>query len=397
MGPESAQPAQFQPLFEGGRVARAFDQLRNTRERVESILQVVVGTDGVMVQDFSGRVVYVNQPAAVLFGFDNAMDLLRLPGAALQRVRLFDETGSTPMDELPGTAILRGDAACESTLQVVAADGRKRWVTVRCSPMHDDRGAIGSSISIFRDVTDQKRTSEFHERLLGIVSHDLRGPLSTISMAAAVMSRQPEKLEPRAAKMLLQIQASCSRAVRMVHDLLDLTQGTLGRGIPVSPKLVDIEALVRAAVDEVVGAHSDRTIAVECPEPPGSALWDGDRISQVLGNLLGNAITYGRADTPVTVRVTPGADFVSLAVHNFGSPIPADQLTAMFEPFARAGTSADSGRSVGLGLYIVRELVHAHGGEVQATSDASRGTEFSVRLPRNCAPPLLSRHALPAA
>lgn len=384
MGPERA-PADppFDRLFEGSRTGSGFEPLRRMRDRVESILQVVVGEDGVLVQDFSGRIAYANAPAARLLAGDDVAALLRTPSAELLRgLEIRDEAGQLQPAELPGTAILRGAPAGERTLQITNAIGETRWTTVRILPLHDDRGAVGSSISIFRDVTEQRQTADFREHLLGIASHDLRGPLSAITMAAAVIARRPQPMDPQLARLVGQIQSSADRAARMVRDLLDLTQGRLGGGIPLAPTEVEIDRLVHGIVEEVRAAHPARVIELHCP-PAGRARWDPDRISQVIANLLGNAISYGAPERPVTLRVAARAAAVELAVHNHGPAIPADKLARMFEPFARGAAADHAQRSVGLGLYIVKEVVSGHRGAIAVSSDAAAGTTFTVTLPRD--------------
>jgi signal transduction histidine kinase len=376
-------PEQAVPPDRGSDVASPFEQLLRTRNQIESILQVVVGDDGVVVQDFTARIVYANEPAALLLGDGTVTALLRVPSAdLLAQLVIHDEAGQDVSGELPGTAILRGAPPGERTLRIRNAAARERWVTVRTVAMRDDRGSIATSVSIFRDVTEQRRTARFRENLLGIASHDLRNPLSAISTAAAVLARFPDRLDsPTAAKLVRQIQTSTDRATRLVRDLLDLTQAQLGGGIPISTREVDIEALVASAVEELTTALPNRSVVLNCSQA-GTAQWDPDRISQVLGNLLGNAMTYGAPDKPITVEVGPVQARVGIAVHNHGPAIAADELPRVFEPFMRGAAARNSERSVGLGLYVVKEIVAAHGGTVDVASSPDGGTRFSLILPR---------------
>jgi signal transduction histidine kinase len=375
--------AQLGRLFEGGgTLGSAFDQLRQARNQVESILQVVVGDDGVLVQDFTGRIAYANASGARLLGADSVSALLRTPSAQLlATLAIEDEHGADLSGELPGTGILRGGPAAERTLQLRRGEGEPRWVTARTLAQHDDRGAVVTAITILRDITDQRLTADFRESLLGIASHDLRQPLSAIMMASGAMALRADKLEPRMAKLVLQIQNSTERASRMVHDLLDLTQARLGGGIPVAPRPVAVQPLLASVVDEVLAAHPDRRIELECVDA-GSAAWDGDRIAQVIANLLGNAMTYGDPEHPVTVRVAAAPEEISITVSNRGPAIPPEQLQRVFEPFMRGTDAGRYQRSVGLGLYIVKEIVASHGGRVTAASCADAGTAFTVELPR---------------
>jgi signal transduction histidine kinase len=362
--------------------ASLFDELLSARERVESILQVVVGDDGVLVQDFSGRIVYANAGAAAILGVDHVERLLRMPLRQLvNHLEIRTEDGEVLGGELPGTAILRGAPASERTLQLRFRQSEPRWVTVRALPMHDHKGAIVASISILRDVTAERRTADFRENLLGIVSHDLKSPLTAIGITASLLARRAVDLDPRTAKMVLQIQSSADRASRLVRDLLDLTQARLGGGIPVEPREVEVVRLVEAAVDEVLAGHPDRTVELRAADA-GTARWDPDRLGQVLTNLLSNALAYSAAGTPVRAEVAGSPERVLIKVHNHGTPIPPERQAQLFEPFMRGAASTSFERSVGLGLYIVKEIVGAHGGTVSVRSTSEAGTTFTVDLPR---------------
>lgn len=384
--PDKPTEIPYRALFEGGKVAFAFEQLRQTRQQIDGILQVVVGDDGVLVQDFSGRIAYANGPAATMLGVATPEQLLRMPrDQLLATLVIRDEDGNDHSGELPGTSVLQGAGASERTLQIISAAGGERWVKVRASAMRDDQGLIASSVTVLRDVTNARLTADFRENLLGIASHDLRGPLSAIVMGASGIARRSETLDPSVAKLVLLIQSSADKAVRMVHDLLDLTQARLGGGIPVSLRQVDAGALLASIVDELSAIHPERHIAAR-----GTAVrpvqWDPDRIGQVVANLVANAVAYGDADRPVTVGMLEVQEQVAITVHNHGPEISAGQIERMFQPFVRGSQAGRHQRSVGLGLYIVKEIVSAHGGTVSVDSTREAGTRFTVLLPRTPIP-----------
>jgi len=132
-------------------------------------------------------------------------------------------------------------------------------------------------------------------------------------------------------------------------------------------------------IDELAAAHPRNTISLET-RGDGRGLWDGDRLLQVLSNLLGNAIQHGGSGS-IWVRVDDEGETLAITVHNQGPPIPPDVLPFIFDPF-RQGEGGQA-RSVGLGLYIVQQIVLAHGGQIHVTSPDSDGTTFTVRLPRH--------------
>jgi signal transduction histidine kinase len=225
-----------------------------------------------------------------------------------------------------------------------------------------------------------RRAVELKERLVGIVGHDLRTPLASIRMAAALLARRGE-LSGEGARTLARLGASATRMTGIIRDLLDFTRIRKDGAIPLEPRDLDLAAVARGVVAELQEVHPERVIALEAPQSaPGRG--DPDRLAQVLSNLVGNAIQHSPAGSAVAVRVRAGAADLALEVHNHGPPIPASLVPHVFEPF-RQGPRApqDASGSVGLGLFIVQELVRAHGGSVRVESFAEAGTTFTVSLP----------------
>jgi len=226
---------------------------------------------------------------------------------------------------------------------------------------------------------EAKDRAVFAEQMVGIVSHDLRNPLSTIQMSTAVLSRGDAT--PNQQRVLGRIARATERAGRLIGDLLDFTQARLGKGIAVSPKPIDLQAVIADAVDELAQAFSGRRLK-HVREGEGSCNADADRLVQLVGNLVANAMTYGTPDAPVTVLSTVGESTFTIAVHNEGTPIAQDVLPDLFTPMTRGADEANAGRSVGLGLFIVGEIAKAHGGRVSVVSTAEAGTVFSAIFPR---------------
>jgi phosphoserine phosphatase RsbU/P len=179
----------------------------------------------------------------------------------------------------------------------------------------------------------------------------------------------------------LRIQRGAERATRLVSDVLDFTQARLGEGIPMKRAHTNAHELAAQVADEVLAAHPEREVLLEATGA-GDVSWDPQRIAQVLANLLGNALKYGDAGAPVTLRTRgEGAAGVVVEVHNAGAPIAAATMATMFEPMKR-GSEDQSARSIGLGLYIVKHIVDAHEGTIDVSSQQDTGTTFSIRLPR---------------
>ncbi|WP_339544787.1 sensor histidine kinase [Pseudomonas sp. RA_35y_Pfl2_P32] len=220
-----------------------------------------------------------------------------------------------------------------------------------------------------------ERRARFAEQLMGVTSHDLRNPLAAISMAVQLLERQD--LPVRQLQLLGHITHAAERAQRLIADLLDLTQRQTGRGVAVSLVAVDVQALVGECLEELRLVFPGRVLSLRCVGQ-GLFMADRDRLCQLLGNLVSNALDYGEGEVTVTTRVEAQ---VLISVHNQGAPIAPHLLDHLFEPMVRGHHERGRPGSVGLGLFIVREIARAHLGEVRVSSSVEQGTTFTATFP----------------
>lgn len=239
-----------------------------------------------------------------------------------------------------------------------------------------------STIAELRRAENRAREiGKLQEQLVAIVGHDLRTPLSVISLGASTILHRGG-LAPEQVATLARMSRGVDRMREIIAGVLDLARARQGLGIPVAKRPADLGEVSRRAVAELGPLGGGRTLSLEVR---GDAALEGDpeRLLQVVSNLVGNAVQHGTGAIRVEVAGSPAE--VVLSVHNEGPRIPAQVLPELFEPFRR-GSPAEvrRGGSVGLGLYIVREVVRAHGGEVEVRSDEG-WTTFTVRIPRHAA------------
>ncbi|WP_122413897.1 PAS domain-containing sensor histidine kinase [Pseudomonas viridiflava] len=222
----------------------------------------------------------------------------------------------------------------------------------------------------------------FAEQMVGIVSHDLRNPLAAIKMAAGLLERS--MLEPRQQRFLGQIHHSTDRAERMIVDLLDFTQARVGQGINLSMQSIDLHATVARGVEELRLTFTANAL-IHRMEGEGACIADPDRLLQLVGNLVSNAVTYGTPDSEIVITSVFEANVIKVSVHNRGEPIPMEKVDSLYEPAVRLVSDSDETRTVGLGLFIVREIVRAHLGDISVRSSVEEGTTFTATLPRPAA------------
>ncbi|MFT0870050.1 ATP-binding protein [Pseudomonas sp. CAM1A] len=238
-----------------------------------------------------------------------------------------------------------------------------------------------------RALHKERAMAEVREQFIAVLGHDLRNPLFAITAGAELLSQRLTDDKQRA--IALHILTCGQRATELVRDMLDFARGRLGAGIPLNlqpcPDLPDALGHVASELQRV---HPQRRIILDIGQV-GGLLCDRERITQLLSNLIANALLHGDPQGPVTVRATLSDDTFDLSVHNQGTPIAPQTLPLLFEPFSRPISGAPQ-PGLGLGLYIAKQIALAHGGRMEVTSSAEAGTLFSFRLPKN-------RPATPAA
>ena len=335
---------------------------------------------------------WIGQAASDLVGRRRMQDLFTVGG------RIFHQTHWAPLIQMQGSI-------SEVKFDVLHRDGTRVPMVFNAAlrvqsgvPVHE----VAAYVARDRDqyerelVRSRKRLEElvaeanrlrveandrasFAEQMIGIVSHDLRNPLASILLGTALLDRGD--LSESQKRTLNRVTSSTERANRLIGDLLDFTQARLAGGLSVSAESIDLHRVVAQAVDELSHVHPERQLQhVARGEGPCKA--DANRLAQLIGNLVSNAVAYGRPDATVTVTSSVEPASCSIAVHNDGAPIPEALQARIFEPMTRGSGEPSAKRSVGLGLYIVREIAKAHGGMATVTSTEERGTTFSVALPR---------------
>ncbi len=254
----------------------------------------------------------------------------------------------------------------EANQQMVIATLRARDLTVEADVARQHA----------EDSEHKLRTvAEFREMFIGILGHDLRNPLASISMATDLLLARGQ-LDDQDAMKVSQIIRSSQRMTRMIMQLLDLTRARLGGGLPIESKPADLRDICKTVVEEF-----DAAIRLEISGDV-TGIWDEDRLEEVLSNLVGNAIEYATPGTVMIVKARADEAEAVVEISNEGDPIPADVLPFIFEPFRRARQREKSPTgNLGLGLYIAYQIVLSHGGTLDAHS-ADGTTTFVMRLPR---------------
>jgi len=351
---------------------------------------IVTRLDGTIVKTNSTLCVWIGIPEHELVGAKRLQDLFTVGG------RIFHQTHWVPSLQMQGSL-------AEVKFDVRHRDGRTIPMILNARRRKRPEGEF-DEIAAFvaedrnryeRELMDARRRADslleaerkaqhlmrdralFAEQMVGIVSHDLRNPLSAILMGVQLLGRVEAE---RRARVLGHVQQSAERAQRLIEELLDFTQARVGKGLAVQPVPIDLHGVVHDALTELRLAYPGLKIDHHA-EGAGACVADADRLAQLIGNLVSNGAAYGRSGTPIDVHSAVAGDSAEIVVRNLGEPIAQEVLEHMFEPMVRGETGSNTVRSVGLGLFIVREIARAHGGDMTVGSTAQDGTSFRLRFP----------------
>ncbi|TSC26598.1 ATP-binding protein [Corallococcus sp. Z5C101001] len=359
---------------------QAEEALRRSEEEFRTLAEAL--PEAVFTTDPEGAVTYVNGVLPEQTG----VPVAELLGRGYRKT-LHPEDAA--LSQRAWEKALAEGARFQTEHRVRGPDGAYRWHLVRALPVKDAEARVLKWVGTSMDVHELRQAqaqlqqrANFEQQLIGIVSHDLRNPVSAILLGAASLMRR-EELDERSTKAVSRIQTAAERAHRLIRDLLDFTQARLGGGLRVQRRPADLHDIIEGVLEEIEATHPDREIRRHVTGS-GEGEWDPDRLGQMAQNLVTNALKYSPRDTPILIETHGGDDAVTLSIHNAGAPISPERRSRLFQPLQRPSGEGDNGnRSIGLGLYIVKQLAEAHGGTVAVESTAEAGTTFTVRLPRH--------------
>jgi PAS domain S-box-containing protein len=357
--------------------ARVHRQLRKTEER----FRVALAHSNITLfeQDLEGRYRWIYNPplgyrASEVAG-KTAEDLVP-PGEA---------AGLAALDR----AVVQTGERVQGEVQITGRSGDVHHLLVSQEPLRDASGAVVGLTGAATDITSQKRAQEqlaqalgFREQVMGILGHDLRSPLGAVRALASLLLRR-EDLPQGAREPIAEIGRAGQRMLEMIETLLDFTNSRFAGGLPIAPVPANLHDVCRGVVDELRAAAPDRLIELTL-QGDGTGTWDPARMAQVISNLVSNALQHGARHAPVRVAIGGDEDSAVIAVENQGPAIAPELRPFLFEPFGRGSSPGDRSRTrgLGLGLFIVSQVVKAHGGTIAVESAEEQGTTFTVTLPR---------------
>ncbi len=335
--------------------------------------------DAVVVLDDHRVITFLNEAAVGLLGRP-AKELLGAPAEEILEPRGRDGRRLWGEGWPRAAHLLRVSRIPEQEVEVAATGGRVR-VMVTGRYRRDGDGRLLGVVLLLRPVSRRDNLAASGVEVVSTVSHELRSPLTSVKGYTSLLLNRWDRLDDdQKRSMLEQVQHDADRVTRLITELLDISRLETGR-LRLRCQMIDIAQLAGGIVEKVGIAYPDLDVAMTFPEDLPVVYADPDKVEQVLTNLLENAAKY--ADGPI-VRLEgsfdPEAKMLTVAVHDVGKGIPAAELPRLFNKFFR-GSEGGRPSGSGLGLYIARGLVEAHGGRLTASSRLGEGSTFTFNLP----------------
>jgi len=338
--------------------------------------------DGLIIYNPEGEIVRMNPAAQDILGYTEALRQRPITERLVLLGMQLPDGRPLPVDESPPRRALRGETVRGMEVVVHPPTGRTVWLSVSAAPIPGPNGKLAGAVVTFTDITRQHELLTQLEDVLRAVSHDLRNPLAVVQGQAQILLRLFDKAgvtgpQRKSAEAIL---TSAQRMNRMIQDLVDAARQEAGL-LKLERQPVDLRATILSLLERLAPTLDTKRIRVVAPADLPRVWADPDRLERILTNLLSNALKYSEPGTEVTVTLNRRNGEVVTSITDHGPGIPPEELPHLFERYYRGPVARTEPEGLGLGLYITRMLVEAHGGRIWAESQVGVGSTFSFSLP----------------
>jgi two-component system phosphate regulon sensor histidine kinase PhoR len=352
--------------------------------------------DGVLVTDCQGIVLLANPAARRLLGWESEAGTSDGCGSRPLQIGqpLLPQIPEPEVAEALAQMLHHPEEGIREELRVARTG---RVLSAQVTGIRDESGEEIGQVTVLTDITHLKELDRIKTDLISFVSHELRGPLSSILGYSSTLIRRADQIPPETQREFLHtIIQECDRLNRLTVDLLDITRIEEGRSLEVHLGLVSLRPLIERVVQSQRALVQGHTFEIDVPATAAVIIADEDKLEQILFNLVNNAIKYSPHGGKVRIQARRGEGVVEISVQDEGIGIPPEQIPQLFQRYHRTDASRRI-KGIGIGLYLVRHLVEAHGGEIRACSTPGQGTCFTFSLPQPQERPPRRRGSEPSA
>ena len=359
------------------RHVEVFERHHSDREWLEALLEAL--PLGVFIYDRRGDILSVNSAAIRITGYSDWSNF----NTDSPPYRVLDAEDETPLAraEWPFFEAARRETYCEGDA-LLDFGTHRRDVAIQAAPLGDENGLSGMFVGIVDDRTERRRHDRRKDEFLSIASHELRSPLTPLTGVLQLARRQRERGDDVDLSLLVRAERQVSQLTRLIDGLLDLTRIETGR-IEIERKRLELGAFVERAARPWEHHPQDIDLDIEGPEEPIDIAIDPDRIKQVITNLIDNAVKYSKTSSAVRIDVTARSDRAVIGIEDDGIGMDEETAARVFDRFFHGRDDEHDLRSMGLGLYICRQIVEQHDGSIHIETAEGEGTRIDIALPRN--------------
>lgn len=360
----------------GAAIQQAY--IQSTVEIQQSQVQALLDSvpSGVIFVDKQTGNMTANSAAMELFG----ESLAEVVTSGKYRRSLLGPKGEEmELADAPSTHAMSGKTVLGQEMQIYRADGTHIPVRVNAAPVLGLMGEVMGAVVVFENVSLEKKLDQVRQQMAAMIMHDVRNPMQVILMNAQSMMRGKVG-DPKTAAQLQLIEKNAHRVIALTNKLLDVARIESGQ-IKLDLQAVELKEYIESVIMRAEGAYPDHQIRLLAPQVSAKARLDADRVDQVITNLIDNAAKYSPPGTEIEVRLSIEPEGFDISVRDEGPGLTPDELVQIFDPYRRAVAGYAVRGGLGLGLFIVRGIVEAHGGRVSVESKVGKGSTFSLHFP----------------
>jgi PAS domain S-box-containing protein len=363
--------------------ARLYQEVAQARDQLDIILQGVA--DGIIVYNTFSKIIYANTAAAQLMGYHSTQDLQdAVPHNIAARYEIVDEQGiPIPGSQLTHTRVLAGEREARAIIGYTKSghDQPKNWSLVTSRPVLNEQGKVVLVVTIIHDMTERVLTERRKDEFISMASHELKTPVTSLKGFLAILQRRlAQQADEQGLYYLTRMDNQLSRLTKLIGDILDISKMQAGK-LALEMEPFDLDTLIEEIIENVQAATPTHQLTLE-GKTNSQIQGDKDRLGQVFINLLTNAVKYSPRADRVQMSLYRDQKQAMVSVQDFGIGIHKAQHQKIFERFYQVAEPKDhTYPGLGIGLYIAREIVERHHGQIWVESNMEEGSTFFVSLP----------------